>query len=190
MAQVLSKQDVTCLVTQLVENQLALLEDVRLLSVGAYNPATNKFPLNMSNGNVLYLDMTAVLAEAAAADKDKYVVAWDAYDAATNTGHLKMSDGTLIPVDLTGVIADAIATLGVASTTKAGAIEIATTSEAVAGTDCTRAITPCTLKAAIDAALADATVGAATTSVAGVVKLGNRALANDGSTVLGYWVAP
>lgn len=74
-----------------------------------------------------------------------------------------------------------------ATTTTAGIIEVATTAEAKAGTDDTRAMTPATTKAVVDDAFGSDTNKATGTKL-GTVKLGNKALANDGSTVLGYFV--
>lgn len=53
-----------------------------------------------------------------------------------------------------------------ASTTQAGIVELATTSEATAGTDAARAVTPAGLKAAIDAIPAETHSGAGASSVA------------------------
>ena len=74
-----------------------------------------------------------------------------------------------------------------ATTTTAGVIRVATTTEAKAGTDNTSAMTPASTKAVVDAAFGSDT-NKATTNKLGTVKLGNRALANDGRTVLGYFV--
>lgn len=77
--------------------------------------------------------------------------------------------------------------LPTATTTTAGVIKVATTTEAKAGTDNTRAMTPATTKAVVDDAFGSDTNKATETKL-GTVKLGNKALANDGSTVLGYFV--
>ena len=74
-----------------------------------------------------------------------------------------------------------------ATATTAGVIAVATTTEAKAGTDNTRAMTPATTKAVVDDAFGS-DANKATASKSGTVKLGNRALANDGRTVLGYFV--
>ena len=77
--------------------------------------------------------------------------------------------------------------LPTATTTTSGTIKIATPAEAKAGTDNTRAMTPATTKAVVDDALSSDSNKATATKL-GTVKLGNRALANDGRTVLGYFV--
>lgn len=51
---------------------------------------------------------------------------------------------------------------GAASETEAGKVELATTAEALAGSDTTRAVTPAGVKAAIDAAIANLTGDGAT----------------------------
>lgn len=74
-----------------------------------------------------------------------------------------------------------------ATTTTAGIIEVATTDEAKAGTDNSKAVTPAGVKAVVDDALGSE-ANKATETKLGTVKLGNRALANDGTSVLGYFV--
>ena len=77
--------------------------------------------------------------------------------------------------------------LPTATTTTSGTIRIATQAEAKAGTDNTSAMTPATTKAVVDDAFGSDSNNATTTKSC-TVKLGNRALANDGRTVLGYFV--
>ena len=95
----------------LIKDALALESDKHLSSVRQFNAATNTIPLVMSDGTVLNLDMSAVIAAAGGMQKDIHVVAWGDYDKATNTGYLTMSNGTRVPVDMTQVIADAIASI-------------------------------------------------------------------------------
>ena len=66
--------------------------------------------------------------------------------------------------------------LPTATTTRDGIVMLATPAEVTAGT-----------KAVVDDAFGS-NANKATTDKSGTVKLGNRALANDGSTVLGYFV--
>ena len=95
----------------LIKEALALESDKHLSSVRQFNATTNTIPLVMSDGTVLNLDMSAVIAAAGGMQKDIHVVAWGDYDKATNTGYLAMSNGTKVPVDMTQVIADAIASI-------------------------------------------------------------------------------
>lgn len=95
----------------LIKEALALESDKHLSSVRQFNATTNTIPLVMSDGTVLNLDMSAVIAAAGGMQKDIHVVAWGDYDKATNTGYLTMSNGTKVPVDMTQVIADAIASI-------------------------------------------------------------------------------
>lgn len=101
---------------------------------------------------------------------------------------LEVSVSDLIPVATTGAMVGNGTTaqpLNVrpASATAAGVAELATATETKAGTDNTRVVTPAGLKATLDDV-----AGAATTNKAGMVKLGDRVLANDGATVLGRLV--
>ena len=95
----------------LIQEALALESDKHLSSVRQFNATTNSIPLVMSDGTVLNLDMSAVIATAGAMQKDIHVIAWGDYNKDTNTGYLTMSDGTKVPVDMTQVIADAIASI-------------------------------------------------------------------------------
>lgn len=95
----------------LIKDALALESDKHLSSVRQFNAITNTIPLVMSDGTVLNLDMSAVIAAAGGMQKDIHVIAWGDYDKATNTGYLTMSNGTKVPVDMTQVIADAIASI-------------------------------------------------------------------------------
>ena len=95
----------------LIKDALAMESDKHLASVRQFNATTNTIPLVMSDGTVLNLDMSAVIAAAGGMQKDVHVVAWGDYDKATNTGYLTMSNGTKVPVDMTQVIADAIASI-------------------------------------------------------------------------------
>lgn len=93
----------------LIQEALALESDKHLSSVRQFNATTGAIPLVMSDGTVLNLDMSAVIAAAGGIQKDVHVIAWGDYDKATNTGYLTMSNGSKVPVDMTQVIADAIA---------------------------------------------------------------------------------
>lgn len=95
----------------LIQEALALESDKYLASVRQFNATTGAIPLVMSDGTVLNLDMSAVIAAAGGIQKDVHVIAWGDYDKATNTGYLTMSNGSKVPVDMTQVIADAIASI-------------------------------------------------------------------------------
>lgn len=95
----------------LIQEALALEGDKHLSSVRQFNATTGAIPLVMSDGTVLNLDMSAVIAAAGGIQKDVHVIAWGDYDKATNTGYLTMSNGSKVQVDMTQVIADAIASI-------------------------------------------------------------------------------
>ena len=74
--------------------------------------------------------------------------AWFAWASAIHDAAAEVVDGRLSDADLPATIADATPT---ASTTTPGIVELATTTEATAGTDTARAVTPAGVKAALDA---------------------------------------
>ncbi len=77
--------------------------------------------------------------------------------------------------------ADIVAGIDInASTSQRGVVELATDSEAIAGTDAERAVTPAALKAALLAG--GATVPDATTATKGKVRLATEAEASDGAS--------
>lgn len=132
------------------------------------------------------------LSEVAYRDADKKLVfTTSAQGEANRTFEVAVEDFMRAATDATltgnGTTASPLSVVS-ASPTNKGIVELATPTEAKGGTDSTRAVTPAGLKVALDAALDAAAPTAASAQTAGVVKLGDRVLANDGKTVLGYLV--
>ncbi len=103
-----------------------------------------------------------------------------ATDANAGAGVVVISNGTNWIDVRTGapVTTAATATIANASDTVAGIIQIATNAEALTGTNATKAITPASLQAKINAIPA---LGAATTTSAGTIILATNAEAIDGT---------
>ena len=171
----LSQAEIKCLIQE--ELTKALARDKYLNSILPFNSSTNSVEFVMTDGRVITLDLSGLLAKALTEAKaaDVHVVAWQDYNATTNVGRLRLTDGSFVNVDMTAVIADAIAsitqptslpptgpaggdlagnypapTVKPATTTQAGKVELATSAETTTGTSDTLAVTPAGLKAVID----------------------------------------
>ena len=106
----------------------ALPADKYLQGLQSYNPVTNTMTLLMSDGSTVAVDMTDLVADAA---------------AGVSTAPTGAAGG-----DLAGTYPNP--TVVPASTTQAGKVELATNAEATTGTSTTLAVTPAGLKAVTD----------------------------------------
>lgn len=119
--------------------------------------------------NRVAFDMTPAEANAANLSPIKTLlvngIAWP-YDASDTTS---VHDGTTVIVSLDGRRYKPVPGIAVASDTVAGAVELATNVEAVAGTDTERVLTPASGKALVDAEIANALEGEDLSDIAAAI---------------------